>query len=83
MRRWGFAGLGASHGVSVSHRSPGSTGQRQVSEDVKNGNAMIMIMIIIIITYHNPKHPKQPTGRPRYNSGTYSHDSHCHIVASV
>ena len=30
MRRWGFAGLGASHGVSVSHRSLGSTGQRQV-----------------------------------------------------
>ena len=29
MRRWGFAGLGASHGVSVSHRSLGSTGQRQ------------------------------------------------------
>ncbi|OAO15615.1 50S ribosomal protein L3-2, partial [Blastocystis sp. ATCC 50177/Nand II] len=29
IRRWGFAGLGASHGVSVSHRSLGSTGQRQ------------------------------------------------------
>lgn len=28
MRRWGFHGLGASHGVSVSHRSLGSTGQR-------------------------------------------------------
>ena len=31
MRRWGFHGLGASHGVSVSHRSLGSTGQRQVT----------------------------------------------------
>ncbi len=30
MRRWGFHGLGASHGVSVSHRSLGSTGQRNV-----------------------------------------------------
>ena len=29
MRRWGFHGLGASHGVSVSHRSLGSTGQRE------------------------------------------------------
>ena len=29
MRRWGFKGLGASHGVSVSHRSLGSTGQRE------------------------------------------------------
>lgn len=31
MKRHGFAGLGASHGVSVSHRSIGSTGGRQVS----------------------------------------------------
>ena len=29
MKRWGFGGLRASHGVSVSHRSLGSTGQRQ------------------------------------------------------
>jgi large subunit ribosomal protein L3 len=29
MKRWNFAGLRASHGVSVSHRSIGSTGGRQ------------------------------------------------------
>ena len=29
MKRYNFRGLGASHGVSVSHRSHGSTGQRQ------------------------------------------------------
>ena len=29
MKRWNFAGLEASHGVSISHRSPGSTGNRQ------------------------------------------------------
>lgn len=29
MKRWGFGGLRASHGVSVSHRSHGSTGNRQ------------------------------------------------------
>ena len=29
MKRWNFSGLRASHGVSVSHRSHGSTGQRQ------------------------------------------------------
>ena len=29
MKRWNFSGLRATHGVSVSHRSPGSTGQRQ------------------------------------------------------
>jgi large subunit ribosomal protein L3 len=29
MKRHNFGGLGASHGVSVSHRSHGSTGQRQ------------------------------------------------------
>ncbi len=29
MKRWNFAGLEASHGVSASHRSLGSTGNRQ------------------------------------------------------
>tara|TARA_B100000945_G_scaffold283432_1_gene252480 strand:+ start:734 stop:1519 length:786 start_codon:yes stop_codon:yes gene_type:complete len=29
MKRWNFSGLRATHGVSVSHRSHGSTGQRQ------------------------------------------------------
>ena len=29
MKRWNFGGLRASHGVSLSHRSHGSTGQRQ------------------------------------------------------
>ena len=29
MKRWNFGGVGATHGVSVSHRSIGSTGGRQ------------------------------------------------------
>ena len=29
MKRWGFGGMRATHGVSVSHRALGSTGQRQ------------------------------------------------------
>ena len=29
MKRWNFGGLRASHGVSISHRSIGSTGGRQ------------------------------------------------------
>jgi large subunit ribosomal protein L3 len=29
MKRWNFGGLRATHGVSISHRSLGSTGQRQ------------------------------------------------------
>jgi large subunit ribosomal protein L3 len=29
MKRWGFGGMRASHGVSISHRALGSTGQRQ------------------------------------------------------
>lgn len=32
MKRWNFKGLPASHGVSLTHRSAGSTGQRKVSE---------------------------------------------------
>jgi ribosomal protein L3 len=34
MKRWGFHGLAASHGVSVSHRSSGSTGQHQVNPQI-------------------------------------------------
>ena len=30
MKRWNFSGLEASHGVSVSHRSHGSTGNRRI-----------------------------------------------------
>jgi large subunit ribosomal protein L3 len=29
MKRWNFGGMRATHGVSVSHRAHGSTGQRQ------------------------------------------------------
>jgi ribosomal protein L3 len=32
MKRWGFSGGSASHGNSLAHRTPGSTGQRQVNQ---------------------------------------------------
>src|SRR3954453_1599655 len=40
MKRWGFKGLRATHGVSVSHRSHGSTGQRQDPGKVFKNNKM-------------------------------------------
>ena len=40
MKRWNFGGLRASHGVSVSHRSHGSTGQRQDPGRVFKGKKM-------------------------------------------
>jgi len=40
MKRYNFSGLGASHGVSVSHRSGGSTGQRQDPGKVFKGRKM-------------------------------------------
>ena len=40
MKRWGFHGLAASHGVSVSHRSAGSTGQHQDPGRVWPGKKM-------------------------------------------
>ncbi len=40
MKRWNFSGLRASHGVSVSHRSHGSTGQRQDPGKVFKGKKM-------------------------------------------
>jgi len=40
MKRHHFGGLRATHGVSVSHRSPGSTGQRQDPGKVFRGKKM-------------------------------------------
>ena len=40
MKRWNFGGLRASHGVSISHRSHGSTGQRQDPGKVFKGKKM-------------------------------------------
>ncbi|MGQ0674231.1 MAG: 50S ribosomal protein L3 [Hyphomicrobium sp.] len=40
MKRWNVGGLRATHGVSVSHRSHGSTGQRQDPGKVFKGKKM-------------------------------------------
>jgi large subunit ribosomal protein L3 len=40
MKRWNFAGLEASHGVSISHRSHGSTGNSQDPGKVFKGKKM-------------------------------------------
>lgn len=40
MKRWNFRGLEATHGVSISHRSHGSTGQRQDPGRVFKGKKM-------------------------------------------
>ena len=43
MKRWNFGGLRATHGVSVSHRSLGSTGQRQDPGKVFKGTVLKII----------------------------------------
>ena len=40
MKRWNFGGLRASHGVSISHRSHGSTGNSQDPGKVFKGKKM-------------------------------------------
>ena len=40
MKRYNFSGLRATHGVSISHRSHGSTGQRQDPGKVFKGKKM-------------------------------------------
>ena len=40
MKRHNFGGLRASHGVSISHRSHGSTGQNQILARVFKGKKM-------------------------------------------
>lgn len=53
MKRWNFAGLEATHGVSVSHRSHGSTGQRQDPGKTFKGKKMAGHMGVDNITVKN------------------------------
>lgn len=53
MKRWNFRGLEASHGVSVSHRSHGSTGQRQDPGKTFRGKKMAGHMGVDRITVKN------------------------------
>ncbi len=55
MKRWNFAGLEASHGVSVSHRSHGSTGQRQDPGKVFKGKKMAGHLGVEQVTIQNLK----------------------------
>ena len=55
MKRWNFRGLEASHGVSVSHRSHGSTGQRQDPGKVFKGKKMAGHLGVERVTVQNLK----------------------------
>ena len=53
MKRHNFAGHNASHGVSVSHRTPGSIGQRQTPGRVFQGRRMSGHMGVVRRTTEN------------------------------
>jgi len=55
MKRHNFGGLRASHGVSVSHRSHGSTGQRQDPGKVFKNKKMAGHMGVVRVTTQNLK----------------------------
>ncbi|MSO97655.1 MAG: 50S ribosomal protein L3 [Rhodospirillaceae bacterium] len=55
MKRWNFHGLEASHGVSVSHRSHGSVGQRQDPGKVFKGKKMAGHLGVERVTVQNLK----------------------------
>lgn len=55
MKRWGFGGLRASHGVSISHRAHGSTGQCQDPGKVFKGKKMAGHLGAGRVTVHNLK----------------------------
>jgi large subunit ribosomal protein L3 len=55
MKRHNFGGLPASHGVSVSHRAPGSIGQRQTPGRVFKGRRMSGHMGVVRRTTENLK----------------------------
>ncbi len=53
MKRWNFGGLEATHGVSISHRSHGSTGQRQDPGKVFKGKKMAGHLGTELVTTQN------------------------------
>ena len=53
MKRWNFGGLRATHGVSVSHRSHGSTGQCQDPGKVFKGKKMAGHLGAVRVTTQN------------------------------
>jgi large subunit ribosomal protein L3 len=53
MKRHNFSGLEASHGVSISHRSPGSTGNRQDPGRTFKGKKMAGHMGQVLVTTQN------------------------------
>jgi large subunit ribosomal protein L3 len=55
MKRWNFGGLRASHGVSISHRSHGSTGGRQDPGKTFKGKKMAGHMGVDRVTTLNLK----------------------------
>ena len=63
MKRHNFHGLRASHGVSISHRSHGSTGQRQDPGKVFKGKKMAGHMGGARVTTQNLKVVKTDTDR--------------------
>ena len=63
MKRWNFKGLRATHGVSVSHRSIGSTGNRQDPGKVFKGKKMPGHLGAETVTTQNIVVVKTDTGR--------------------
>lgn len=55
MKRWNFGGMRATHGVSVSHRAHGSTGQRQDPGKVFKGKKMAGHLGVESVTTQNLK----------------------------
>ena len=55
MKRHNFGGLRATHGVSISHRSHGSTGQRQDPGKVFKGKKMAGHMGCLLYTSPSPR----------------------------
>ncbi|MDQ7070207.1 MAG: 50S ribosomal protein L3, partial [Rhodobacterales bacterium] len=63
MKRWNFKGLRATHGVSISHRSHGSTGQCQDPGKVFKGKKMAGHMGAARVTTQNLEVIRTDAGR--------------------
>jgi len=63
MKRWNFGGLRATHGVSISHRSIGSTGNRQDPGKVFKNKKMPGHLVAETVTTQNIVVVKTDAGR--------------------
>ncbi len=83
MKRWNFRGLRATHGVSISHRSHGSTGGRQDPGKTFKNKKMAGHMGVDRVTTLNRARPRPGRGRSPRQQRWLDHRARCRQEAAA